>query len=75
MQNNLNQIYMSLNPQVQMRVNDIYNQMMRSGNPEQFLVQHYGNDKGVQQALKLKKEKTQDEFNSYLDNIVKSFSR
>lgn len=75
MQNNLNQIYNYLNPQQKMLANNIYNQMMMSGNPEQFLTQRYGNDKGVQKALSIKKDRNNDEFNSYLDNVIKSFNR
>ena len=75
MQNNLEQIYNYLNPQQKMLANNIYNQMMMSGNPEQFLTQRYGKDKGVQKALSIKKDRNNDEFNSYLDNVIKSFNR
>lgn len=42
-----------LNPQIQNAYQNLLNQTMQSGNPQQFLSQRYGNDPTFQQGMKI----------------------
>lgn len=42
-----------LNPQMQNACQNLLSQTMQSGNPQQFLMQKYGNDPMFQQGMKI----------------------
>ena len=56
-------------------IENTYNMAMRSGNPEQYQMQNYGNNQGFVKALELRKNKSPEEFNNYLTNITNSMNR
>lgn len=42
-----------LNPQMQKNIQSIQQQALQSGNPQQFLMQRYGNDPMFQEGMKI----------------------
>ena len=49
----LNNFFNMMNPQMQNNIQSIQQQAMQSGNPQQFLMQKYGNDPIFQEGMKI----------------------
>ncbi len=49
----LNNFFNMMNPQMQNNIQSIQQQAMQSGNPQQFLMQKYGNDPMFQEGMKI----------------------
>ena len=49
----LNNLFSMMNPQMQNSFQSLQMQAMRSGNPQQFLMQRFGNDPMFQEGLKI----------------------
>ena len=49
----LNNLFSMMNPQMQNSFQSLQQQAMQSGNPQQFLMQRYGNDPMFQEGLKI----------------------
>ena len=49
----LNNLFSMMNPQMQNSFQSLQMQAMQSGNPQQFLMQRYGNDPMFQEGLKI----------------------
>lgn len=49
----LNNLFSMMNPQMQNSFKSLQQQAMQSGNPQQFLMQRYGNDPMFQEGLKI----------------------
>ena len=64
----------NLPPQIRQQVNATYMQALQSGNPEQFLMQRYGNNDGFRRAFEIRQGKSPEEFNNYLGNISRSMN-
>ena len=49
----LNNLFSMMNPQMQNSFQSLQMQAMQSGNPQQFLMQRFGNDPMFQEGLKI----------------------
>lgn len=49
----LNNLFSMMNPQMQNSLQSLQMQAMQSGNPQQFLMQRFGNDPMFQEGLKI----------------------
>ena len=49
----LNNLFSMMNPQMQNNFQSLQMQAMQSGNPQQFLMQRFGNDPMFQEGLKI----------------------
>ena len=49
----LNNLFSMMNPQMQNSYQSLQMQAMQSGNPQQFLMQRFGNDPMFQEGLKI----------------------
>lgn len=49
----LNNLFSMMNPQMQNSFQSLQMQAMQSGNPQQFLMQRYGNDPMFQEGMKI----------------------
>jgi hypothetical protein len=67
-------ILMNMPPQVRQQIENTYQMAVRSGNPEQFLRQRFGNNEGFNKAFNIKQGKSPEEFNNYLGNISRSMN-
>jgi hypothetical protein len=74
MTNPLDVIMANLPPQTRQQVHAVYMQAMQSGNPEQFIMQRYGNNDAFRKAFEVKNGKSPEEFNNYLGNISRSMN-
>lgn len=75
MNNILHNIMMSkMNPQIRSQIENIHKMAMQGGNPEQYLMQKFGNNPQFQQAVNLVRGKSPDELNNYLGNLYKSLN-
>ncbi|MCM1339779.1 MAG: hypothetical protein NC191_08920 [Muribaculaceae bacterium] len=74
--NVLQNIMMSrMNPQMRSQIENIHRMAMQGGNPEQYLMQQFGNDPKFQQVVNLVRNKSPEELNNYLGNIYNSFNK
>lgn len=62
----MNNLFNMLNPQLQQNAQNIFQQAQASGNPQQFLIQRFGNDPNFMQGLKIFNEKGIDGLNQFL---------
>lgn len=75
MMNNIVQtILMQMNPQIRQQIEQTYQMAMQSGNPEQFLMQKFGNNEGFNKVLNISRNKSPEEFNNYLSNISRTMN-
>lgn len=75
MNNILQNIMMSrMNPQMRAQIQNIHKMAMQGGNPEQFLMQKFGNNPQFQQVVNLVRGKSPEELNNYLGNIYNSLN-
>lgn len=75
MNNILQNIMMSkMTPQARANVENIYKMAMQGGNPEQYLMQRFGNDPKFQQVVNIVRNKNPQELNSYLGNLYNSLN-
>lgn len=73
MNNILQNIMMSkMTPEMRANIENIHKMAMQGGNPEQYLMQRFGNDPKFQQVVNLVRNKSPEEFNSYLGNLYNS---
>jgi hypothetical protein len=66
----MNNLFNMLSPQLQQQAQSIFQQAQASGNPQQFLMQRYGNDSNFMQGLKIFNEKGIDGLNQFLTNQI-----
>jgi len=62
----MNNLFNMLSPQLQQNAQNIFQQAQASGNPQQFLMQRFGNDPNFMQGLKIFNEKGIDGLNRFL---------
>ena len=62
----MNNLFNMLSPQLQQNAQNIFQQAQASGNPQQFLMQRFGNDPNFMQGLKIFNEKGIDGLNQFL---------
>lgn len=62
----MNNLFNMLSPQLQQNAQNIFQQAQASGNPQQFLIQRFGNDPNFMQGLKIFNEKGIDGLNQFL---------
>lgn len=71
MNNILQNIMMSkMNPEIRSQIDNLYKMAMQGGNPEQFLMQRFGNDPKFQQAMNVVRSKNPEQLQVYLGNIL-----
>lgn len=71
MNNILQNIMMSkMNPEMRSQIDNLYKMAMQAGNPEQFLMQRFGNDPKFQQAMNVVRGKNPEQLQTYLGNIL-----
>lgn len=71
MNNILQNIMMSkMNPEMRSQIDNLYKMAMQAGNPEQFLMQRFGNDPKFQQAINVVRGKNPEQLQTYLGNIL-----
>jgi hypothetical protein len=66
-----NNFFQNLNPQMQNNINSLFQQAMQSGNPQQFLMQKYGNDAMFQQGMKIFNEQGINGLTSFIQTKLK----
>lgn len=74
MNNPLDIILMNMPPQLRQQIDATFQMAVRSGNPEQFLRQRFGNNEGFNKAFSIREGKSPEEFNNYLGNISRSMN-
>lgn len=62
----MNNILGMFNPQMQTQLQNLQQEAMRSGNPQQFLMQKYGNDPLFMQGIKIFNEQGIQGLNNYI---------
>ena len=62
----INNFFNMLNPQMQNSFQALQQQAMQSGNPQQFLMQKYGNDPNFMQGLKIFNEQGIEGLNKFI---------
>lgn len=62
----MNNLFNMLSPQLQQNAQNIFQQAQASGNPQQFLIQRFGNDPNFMQGLKIFNEKGIDGLSQFL---------
>lgn len=67
-----NLLISKLNPQQRAEFNNLYNNAMQSGNPENYILQKFSNNTAIQNVLKARQEKTPAEFEQYINNYMQS---
>lgn len=72
MNNVLQNIIGRMNPEMRSQIENIQKMAMQGGNPEQYLMQRFGNDPKFQQVVNLVRSKSPEDFNNYLGNIYNS---
>lgn len=66
-----NSFFNMLNPQMQNNFKSLQMQAMQSGNPQQFLMQKYGNDPMFQEGLKIFNEQGIQGLNNFIASKLK----
>lgn len=75
MNNILQNIMMSkIPPQMREQIENVHKMAMQQTNPEQFLMQRFGNNPKFQQAMNAIKGKSPEEINNYLGNLYNTLS-
>lgn len=67
----VNNFYNNLNPQIKNSVQSLFQQAQASGNPQQFLMQKYGNDPLFQQGWKIFNEQGINGLNNFIASNLK----
>ena len=62
----MNNIFGMFDPQMQSSFQSLQQEAMRSGNPQQFLMQKYGNDPQFMQGLKIFNEQGIQGLNNFI---------
>ena len=62
----MNNIFGMFDPQMQSNFQNLQQEAMRSGNPQQFLVQRYGNDPLFMQGIKIFNEQGIQGLQNYI---------
>ncbi len=62
----MNNILGMFNPQMQTQLQNLQQEAMRSGNPQQFLMQKYGNDPLFMQGIKIFNEQGIQGLNNFI---------
>lgn len=67
----LNNLFSMMNPQMQNSFQSLQMQAMQSGNPQQFLMQKYGNDPMFQEGMKIFNEQGIQGLQNYIASKMK----
>lgn len=67
----MNNFLSMLNPQMQNTFQTLQQQAIQSGNPQQFLMQRYGNDPMFQEGLKIFNEQGIQGLNNFIASKLK----
>ena len=67
----LNNLFSMMNPQMQNSFQTLQMQAMQSGNPQQFLMQRFGNDPMFQEGLKIFNEQGIQGLQSFIASKMK----
>lgn len=62
----MNNIFGMFDPQMQIQLQNLQQEAMRSGNPQQFLMQKYGNDPLFMQGIKIFNEQGIQGLNNFI---------
>ena len=62
----MNNIFGMFDPQMQIQLQSLQQEAMRSGNPQQFLMQKYGNDPQFMQGIKIFNEQGIQGLNNFI---------
>lgn len=66
-----NNFYKIFSPQMQNNIQSIQQQAMQSGNPQQFLMQRYGNDPLFQEGMKMFNEQGIQGLQNFIASKIK----
>lgn len=67
----LNNLFNMMNPQMQNSFQSLQMQAMQSGNPQQFLMQKFGNDPVFQEGMKIFNEQGIQGLQNYIASKMK----
>ena len=67
----LNNLFSMMNPQMQNSFQSLQMQAMQSGNPQQFLMQKFGNDPMFQEGIKIFNEQGIQGLQNYIASKMK----
>lgn len=67
----LNNLFSMMNPQMQNSFQSLQMQAMQSGNPQQFLMQKFGNDPVFQEGMKIFNEQGIQGLQNYIASKMK----
>mgnify|MGYP007022366327 CR=1 FL=1 len=67
----LNNLFSMMNPQMQNSFQSLQMQAMQSGNPQQFLMQRFGNDPMFQEGLKIFNEQGIQGLQNFIASNIK----
>ena len=67
----MNNIFSMMNPQMQQCFQTLQQQALQSGNPQQYILQKYGNDALFQQGFKIFNEQGIEALNKFIASNMK----
>ena len=67
----LNNLFSMMNPQMQNSFQSLHMQAMQSGNPQQFLMQRFGNDPNFMEGMKIFNEQGIQGLQNYIASKMK----
>ena len=67
----LNNLFSMMNPQMQNSFQSLQMQAMQSGNPQQFLIQRFGNDPNFMEGMKIFNEQGIQGLQNYIASKMK----
>ena len=67
----LNNLFSMMNPQMQNSFQSLQMQAMQSGNPQQFLMQKFGNDPNFMEGMKIFNEQGIQGLQNYIASKIK----
>lgn len=67
----LNNLFSMMNPQMQNSFQSLQMQAMQSGNPQQFLMQRFGNDPNFMEGMKIFNEQGIQGLQNYIASKMK----
>lgn len=67
----MNNFFSMMNPQMQQNFQALQQQAMQSGNPQEFIMQKYGNDALFQQGFKIFNEQGVEGLNKFIASKFK----
>lgn len=67
----MNNFFSMMNPQMQQSFQTLQQQAMQSGNPQEFIMQKYGNDALFQQGFKIFNEQGVEGLNKFIASKFK----